>query len=79
MLPMLSDHDRTLLDFEARVYKSRGAKERDIRRELGLSLIAYHSRLARLMRDPEAIEYAPAVTRRARERVEARHGPVDAA
>ncbi|MDO5645660.1 MAG: DUF3263 domain-containing protein [Dermabacter sp.] len=64
----LSDTDRAILDLEARTYRTVGAKERDIRRELDLSPMRYHVLLSRLIDLPEALAYAPAVVRRARER-----------
>ena len=62
--PHLSDLDRAILDLEARVYRSVGAKERDILRLTGLTPAQYHARLVRLMRDPAAVRYAPGVVRR---------------
>ncbi|QEU12584.1 DUF3263 domain-containing protein [Dermabacter vaginalis] len=62
--PHLSDLDRAILDLEARVYRSVGAKERDILRLTGLTPAHYHARLVRLMREPAAVRYAPSVVRR---------------
>ncbi|MCG7444444.1 DUF3263 domain-containing protein [Dermabacter vaginalis] len=62
--PQLSETDRAILDLEARVYRSVGAKERDILRLTGLTPAQYHARLVRLMRDPAAVRYAPGVVRR---------------
>ena len=64
----LADADKALLDLEARTYRSLGSKERDIQRELSLTPMQYHVRLATLLDDPVAVAYAPAVIRRARER-----------
>ncbi|WP_250259019.1 DUF3263 domain-containing protein [Dermabacter sp. Marseille-Q3180] len=60
----LSEMDRAILDLEARVYRSAGAKERDILRLTGLTPARYHARLVRLMREPAAVRYAPNVVRR---------------
>lgn len=66
--PQLSETDRAILNLEARVYRSAGAKERDILRLTGLTPAGYHARLVRLMREPAAVRYAPSVVRRLRER-----------
>lgn len=66
----LADGDRAILDLEGRTYRTVGAKERDIRTLLGITPMRYHVRLALLLDNPAAMEYAPAVVRRAREHVE---------
>jgi len=63
---MLSDIDRATLDVEAQHWRHAGTKEAAIREQLGMSSIRYYQRLARLADDPDAIAYAPAVTRRLR-------------
>lgn len=60
----LSEQDRQILDFAKRTYGSVGAKERDIRQELQISSATYHVRLRRLMQNPAALAYAPAVISR---------------
>jgi len=67
---VLNDTDRAAIDFESRFWKFAGTKEMAIRRELGESPIRHYQRVARLMRDPEAIAYAPLTCRRLRAVVE---------
>ena len=64
----MDDLDRRILDLEARTFRSVGAKERAVR-QLGVGWHAYHRALIRLAQDPEAHEYAPAVTRRVWDRL----------
>ena len=64
----LSDLERRILELEARPFRHLGAKERRIREELGLSPVAYHVRLNRLLDDPDALAAAPAVVNRLRAR-----------
>lgn len=64
---MLSPEDRAVLELEARFWKTQGAKEEAIRRELALTPVRYYQRLARLAHDPAAQAVAPATLRRVRE------------
>lgn len=64
----MTDLDRAILDIEAKTWRYAGAKEATVRAELGLTPVRYYQRLRALMVDPEAVAYAPAVTRRLRAR-----------
>ncbi len=64
----LSDADRALLDVEAHVFRSVGAKEKRIREVLGMTSVRYHVRLNQLLDDPAALAYAPALVHRLRAR-----------
>lgn len=61
---MLTDDDRAIIDLEARWWKHRGTKEVAIVDELGIRPPRYYQRLHALCRQPEALEYRPAVVRR---------------
>lgn len=63
---MLSEHDRQLLDFEARRFRQAGRKEAAIRELFDLSAIRYYQRLNQLLDDPEALAYAPTLINRLR-------------
>lgn len=67
----MTETDRAILDFEADAHwwKYAGAKESAIRERFGLSATGYYQRLVRLLGDPEAEAYRPAVVRRLRSRV----------
>ncbi len=67
----LSTGDDRLLGFEARWWRSPGAKRQAIATELKLSETAYYQRLALLLDDPAALEAHPLTVnrlRRARDR-----------
>lgn len=72
---MLSEQDRAALDLESKHWHYAGTKEMAIRRELGESPIRHYQRVARLIDDPEAIAYAPALCARLRV-LRGRHGRV---
>lgn len=69
---MLSDSDRAVLDFEGRFWKYAGTKEAAIAAEFGISVVRYYQRLVRLLDDPEALAYAPALIYRLRRRTSGR-------
>lgn len=68
----LADEDRLILDIESKTFRYYGAKERVIRERTGMLLRTYLVRLDRLLGDPAALEYAPAVVNRLRARRERR-------
>jgi hypothetical protein len=63
---------RQVLDFEREWWKHPGAKERQIRERLGLSLARYHHLLNRAIDRPEALAYDPMLVRRLRRLRESR-------
>ncbi len=63
---MLSDADRAALDLESKHWRHAGTKEMAIRRELGESPTRHYQRVARLIREPEAMAYAPITCARLR-------------
>ncbi|GBE26049.1 hypothetical protein BMS3Bbin02_02342 [bacterium BMS3Bbin02] len=65
---MLSERDRQVLDFEERLWQLDATKQSGIRIQLGMSVTRYSQILRRLVDDPEALRYAPMVTRRLRKR-----------
>lgn len=67
----MTETDRAILGFEHEHHwwKYRGSKEAQIRERFGLSATGYYQRLVRLLGDPEAEAYRPAVVRRLRSRV----------
>ena len=72
---MLSEDDRALLDLEACGWVHEGTKLGAIGWRLDLRPAAYYQRLNALLDDPAALEYAPALIYRLRERRErARRG-----
>jgi hypothetical protein len=67
----LSDRDKAILDLEGRGWRTAGLKEGVIRRELGLTPVAYYQVLNALLDSEAAVAYSPmAVSRlkRLRER-----------
>lgn len=62
----MTDIDRAILDVEARHWRYAATKEQHVREVLDLTPVRYYQRLARLIDDPEAVAYAPAVLRRLR-------------
>ena len=58
-----------MLDFESRVYRHAGAKDRVIREQFGMSPVAYRVRLLGLLDEPEAVRYRLDVVRRLRGQV----------
>lgn len=63
---MLSDRDRAMLDFEAGWWRQRGSKENAIAAQFDLTPVRYYQLLNRLLGDPAAVAYAPAVVGRLR-------------
>lgn len=63
-VPVLSELDQAILDFESKFWKKTAVKERAIAQSLGIAPIVYYQRLIALTRMPEALTYAPAVVRR---------------
>jgi hypothetical protein len=62
----LTDTHREILDFEDRRWKYAGAKESEVRRRFGVSLVRYHQMLAWAIDQPEALEHDPMGVRRLR-------------
>lgn len=65
---MLSDCERQVLDFEGCWWQATGSKQRVIRVGLDMSMVRYCQILRNVIDDPEALVYAPLVTRRLRKR-----------
>lgn len=75
---MMSESDRTILEFEGAWWLYPGPKDRAIREYLGISATRYYQVLRRLMDEPEAETLAPMTVRRLRRlREEARRRGVD--
>lgn len=62
----LTTRDRQLLEFEARWWRSPGAKRQAIADEFDLSETAYYQRLTKLIDNPAALEAQPLVVNRLR-------------
>ncbi|NOX24488.1 MAG: DUF3263 domain-containing protein [Actinobacteria bacterium] len=69
---MLSERDRRVLDFEERLWQLDISKQSGIRRALDMSVTRYSQILRRAMDDPDALTYAPLLTRRLRRQRDAR-------
>lgn len=63
---MLSESDRSILDFEGSWWHYPGPKDRAIREYLGLSATRYYQVLRRLLDDPAAEREAPLTVHRLR-------------
>jgi uncharacterized protein DUF3263 len=63
---MLTERDRQVLDFEGRRWQLEIPKQAGIRMYLDMSVTRYSQILRRLVDDPDALVYAPLVTRRLR-------------
>lgn len=75
---MLSDSDRSILEFEGSWWLYPGPKDRAIREYLGISATRYYQVLRRLLDDPRAERHAPMTVRRLRRvRDEARRRSVE--
>lgn len=61
---MTPEQVEQVLDFESRFYKFRGAKERAIREQLGLTPTRYYQRLVAALEHPHAAAYAPVLVNR---------------
>lgn len=64
----LTEEDRAILDLERKTFRYVGAKEKRIREQFGLTALQYFVRLNRLLEQPAALIYAPAVVNRLRDR-----------
>lgn len=60
------DTDRRILDFEAKWWRTAGAKADAIMAEFGMTQTRYYQKVNRLLDDPEAAAYAPALVKRLR-------------
>lgn len=60
----LTDEHRAVLDLEGQRWKFLGAKEATVRERFGRSLVEHHQLVAWLIRQPEALAYAPATVKR---------------
>lgn len=63
---MVSERDRSILDFEGSWWLYPSPKDRAVREYLGMSATRYYQALRRLMDDEEALAYAPLTVRRMR-------------
>jgi len=63
---MLSERDRTVLDFEGSWWHYPGPKDRAITDYLGMSATRYYQALRRLIDSDEAARYAPMTVHRLR-------------
>lgn len=61
---MLSDADRSILDFEGQWWSKPGAKEQAVRDLFGMSMARHLQNVNRLLDDPEALAYAPLTVKR---------------
>lgn len=68
MLPVMTDTDRAILDFERThsVWLHRGSKEDQIRARFAMSPTRYHQRLVQLLDHPGAEAYDAFTVRRLR-------------
>lgn len=76
LVPLLSDRDQTIIEFEAAWTRGGGAKEALIRDRFGLSYARYYQLVNRILDDPVALAAMPFEVKRLRrlhsERVRAR-------
>ena len=63
--PPLTDHDKKVLDFGKRWFKTPADRFNAITEEFGMSETSYFQRLNSLRSHPEAAQYAPDVVNRA--------------
>ena len=68
--PPLTDHDKRVLDFGKKWFKTPGARMEAVLSEFGMSETSYFTKLNSLRSHPEAREYAPDVLNRADRAVE---------
>lgn len=61
---MLTDRDKTRLDIEATRWKYAAAKDTAIHERLGETPTTYYQRLHELLRNPEAVAFAPVLVSR---------------
>jgi hypothetical protein len=60
----LTDEHRAVLDFEGAWLKNGDPKGPAVRQQFGRSLVEHQQLVAWLIRQPEALDYAPATVRR---------------
>lgn len=60
----LTDLEREVLDFAALTWRSAGLREQAIRERFGISATRFHQILRGLLRQPEALAYAPITVKR---------------
>lgn len=60
----LTEEHRAVLDFEGAWLKNMSPKGPAVRQQFGRSLIEHQQLVAWLLRQPEALEYAPSTVRR---------------
>jgi hypothetical protein len=63
---MVSERDRSILDFEGSWWLYPSPKDRAVREYLGMSATRYYQALRRMMDDADALAYAPLTVRRMR-------------
>jgi hypothetical protein len=63
---LLSERDRSILDFERQWWKYAGAKESAVREKFEMSSTRYYQVLNALIDRPEALEHDPLLVRRLR-------------
>lgn len=63
---MLSERDKSILEFEGSWWLYPGPKDRAIGEYVGISSSRYYQALRRLAEDEEALQHAPLVVRRVR-------------
>ena len=63
---MLTERDRSVLDFEGSWWLYPSPKDRAVREDLDMSATRYYQSLRRLMDDDEAARYSPLVVHRLR-------------
>ena len=63
-MPELTDEHRAVLDFEEAWLRSRDPKGPAVRDRFDRSLVEHQQLVARLIRQSEALEYAPTTVRR---------------
>ncbi len=63
---MLSERDRSILDFESSWWHYPAPKDQAIREYLGISATRYYQALRRLIDDDVALQHAPLTIRRLR-------------
>ena len=68
----LTERDRAVLALEARGWRTAGAKEQEIRQELGISATRYYQLLNALLDDARALAFDPVTVNRLRRVREAR-------
>lgn len=60
----LTEDEKRILDFAAKVWRYDGARDMAIRDEFKVSATTYMQRLNRLLDRPEALAYAPSTVKR---------------